>query len=99
MYTLCAKVDFNDFTDEDYEDIRKCYSIRSFVEGQDALMQIHFFNNDLCVSTATRGLLTQFSNRVTYFQTMLKCVHILVSDLPKNPMGQVSLFMSNLLQN
>lgn len=94
--TLCTKKNPVDiiakFNHEDCENARALLSFRKLVESESNMNKIKLLTNDKYFKSVLQQEICKIQQYLNTFHLYLKCLKILVSDLPNNPLGkQVSI--------
>lgn len=76
------------FDNEDFENVRRLMSFRKFVESKDFETRIKLLTDDEYFRKELETCVTDFHDYIYRFHAFLKCLHVLVSDLPGSPLGK-----------
>lgn len=91
---LCVDGDKTDgvldsFAPEDLESVRRLVSFRSYVENEpDPQLRIDLLENDEYLTSVLRNELRDFHSYLHCFHGLLRCLALLVTDLPRGPLGK-----------
>lgn len=95
---LCIDSDKTDtvvdsFTAEDLESVRRLMSFRQYVESNsDPQSRIDLLENDEYLRRVLKNELRDFHSYLYCFHAFIKCLTLLVTDLPKGPLGKQVMF-------
>ncbi|XP_025829507.1 origin recognition complex subunit 3 isoform X2 [Agrilus planipennis] len=78
----------NEFTHDDFENVRHLISFRSLVENEQPDNRIKLLTNDDFLKDVLHQEITTFLEYLRTFHLFLKCLYVLVQDLPNNPLGK-----------
>ncbi|KRT86643.1 hypothetical protein AMK59_237 [Oryctes borbonicus] len=89
--TLCSKKNVNDaitkFNHKDCENVRRLLSFRKLVENESNMNKIKLLTDDNYFKSILQEEICKIRQYLNTFHLFLKCLKILVANLPKNPMG------------
>lgn len=84
----------SDFTKDDYEQVRKLLSFRKLVENEEnPENRIKLLTNDEYFGTVLQNEIKKIRKYIIYMHLFIKCLHVLVADLPKAPLGKQVMFL------
>ncbi|XP_009081427.1 PREDICTED: origin recognition complex subunit 3 [Acanthisitta chloris] len=83
-----AKSRVSDLSHEQCEDIRRLTSFRRYVEGQESKKQIALLTSDSCLKEEAQKLLEDLHVYHEHYVSVLRCLHVFTSSLPKYPLGK-----------
>ncbi|XP_044751600.1 origin recognition complex subunit 3 [Coccinella septempunctata] len=91
-FSLCTNRNFEDVLDqfkhEDFESLRRIYSFRDLVERESYRNQIKLLEDDDYLKDVVLGKLKELRKYVFHLHLFIRCLHVLVNDLPKTPLGK-----------
>lgn len=90
---LCTKAKeipkiLDQFSHEDLEDVRHLLSFRKLVESSSPKERIALLTDDASFKETLQVELMKLHTYLYTFHFFLKCLHVLVTDLPKYPLGK-----------
>ncbi|XP_010564016.1 origin recognition complex subunit 3 isoform X3 [Haliaeetus albicilla] len=83
-----AKKRINYLSHDQCENIRRLPSFRRYVEGQVSEKQIALLTEDGCLKEVTLKLLEDLNVYHENYVSVLRCLHVFTSSLPKYPLGK-----------
>ncbi|XP_049674156.1 origin recognition complex subunit 3 isoform X3 [Accipiter gentilis] len=83
-----AKKRINYLSHDQCENIRRLPSFRRYVEGQVSEKQIALLTEDSCIKEVTLKLLEDLNVYHENYVSVLRCLHVFTSSLPKYPLGK-----------
>ncbi|XP_074902689.1 origin recognition complex subunit 3 isoform X4 [Buteo buteo] len=83
-----AKKRINYLSHDQCENIRRLPSFRRYVEGQVSEKQIALLTEDSCLKEVTLKLLEDLNVYHENYVSVLRCLHVFTSSLPKYPLGK-----------
>lgn len=78
----------NQFSHEDFENVRHILSFRKLVENSSPKERIALLTDDTHLKKILQIELMKLHKYLYTFHFFLKCLHIMVADLPKYPLGK-----------
>lgn len=98
---LCTKTKdipklLDQFSHEDFEDVRHLLSFRKLVEGAPPKERITLLTDDAFFRKILQEELMKLHEYLYTFHFFLKCLHTLVADLPKYPLGKQVIVIHNI---
>lgn len=93
VIALCTKPKdiskiLDQFSHEDLEDVRHLLSFRKLVESSPPKERIALLTDDDVFKKTLQVELMKLHKYLYTFHFFLKCLHVLVTDLPKYPLGK-----------
>lgn len=85
------------FEEEDFEDVRRLYSFRSYVESKGAKERLKLLQDNEFLEQVLIEEIAHFHKYLNMFHLMLRCLHVLVRDLPRAPLGKQVSFVKDYL--
>lgn len=90
---LCTKIKnvekvLKQFSHDDCESVRRLLSFRRLVERETAENRIKLLTDDEYFKTVLLLEIGKLHEHLRSFYVVLKCLHIMVNDLPKSPLGK-----------
>lgn len=90
---LCTKVKdiskiLSQYSHEDFEDVRHLLSFRKLVESSPPKQRIALLTDDTFLKNSLHIELVKLHQYLYTFHFFLKCLHVMVADLPKYPLGK-----------
>ncbi|KAK9888800.1 hypothetical protein WA026_001023 [Henosepilachna vigintioctopunctata] len=77
------------FTHEDFESIRRLYSFRDLVEKESSFKKrVELLTNDDYLKKVVQVKVSMLQEYKHFLHIFLRCLYILVKDLPKTPLGR-----------
>lgn len=90
--TLCTKKNPTDiiskFDHYDCENVRHLLSFRKLVESESDINKIKLLTNDNYFKSVLNEEICKLQQYLNRFHLFLRCLKILVANLPKNPIGK-----------
>lgn len=90
---LCTKAKdipkiLEQFSHTDFEDVRRVFSFRKFVEAASPRDRISMLTDDDYLKKILAKELKRLHEYLYTFHVFLRCLHVMVADLPKYPLGK-----------
>lgn len=76
------------FSHDDFEEVRHLLSFRKLVEASPPAERITLLTDDDYFKKVLHKELMKLHEYLYTFHLFLRCLHIMVTDLPKNPLGR-----------
>lgn len=92
-FSLCTNKNFkhilDQFSHEDFESLRHIYSFRDLVEGESSYKnQLKLLQDDDYLRDVVLIKLEKLRKYTFCLHLFIRCLHVLVNDLPKTPLGK-----------
>lgn len=76
------------FSHDDFENVRHLLSFRKLVEASPPKERIQLLTDDTHFKEVLQKELIKLHEYLYMFHVFLKCLHVMVADLPKYPLGK-----------